>query len=87
MMTNPLNQPHKVTQKPAARWWVLSGALLVTSILPCPECGTPLGWHIWPLLPLFAVIRLALRRAPAGEPTPADNVVTAPVSEETRVNE
>lgn len=55
------NHPDRGTREGVKRW-VTAGVLLVVSILPCPECGTPLALHIWPLLPLFAFIRAARRR-------------------------
>jgi hypothetical protein len=48
------------------------GALLITSVLPCPECGAPLALHIWPLLPLFIAIRLATRRIRSGQQNDTD---------------
>lgn len=54
--------PQKVV-KQSRRWWIALGALLATSVIPCPECGGPLVLHIWPLAALLLVIRAVARRA------------------------
>jgi len=39
------------------RGWMIIGSMLGISALPCPECGTPLILHIWPIAILFLVAR------------------------------
>jgi hypothetical protein len=47
-------------------WMVIVGALGI-SILPCPECGTPIILHVWPIaLPILAV-RAMKKRYKAGK--------------------
>jgi hypothetical protein len=44
------------------RVWMIIGGALGISALPCPECGTPLIFHIWPVaLPILA-LRLLKKR-------------------------
>jgi hypothetical protein len=44
------------------RVWMIIGGALGISALPCPECGTPLIFHIWPIaLPILAVRALKKR--------------------------
>ena len=51
-----------------SKWWAAIGALLVSSSVPCPECGAPLALHIWPLLMLVVIVRtMAGRRARASQ--------------------
>jgi len=45
-----------------ARLWLAVGGLLVGSLLPCPECGTPLAWHLWPVLGGIALLHTLRRR-------------------------
>jgi hypothetical protein len=45
-----------------ARWWVATGTLLGVGMLPCPECGTPMLCHLWPIIGLVLVVRVLRRR-------------------------
>lgn len=45
----------------AARLWLALAAFLGIGMLPCPEYGTPMILHLWPLAGLIAVAQ-ALRR-------------------------
>jgi hypothetical protein len=58
--------------KRSLRWWAAVGALLATSVVPCPECGAPLALHTWPLL---MWLLLAGRARPRAEDrTPGESV-------------
>jgi hypothetical protein len=37
--------------------WMAIGGWLGFSLLPCPDCGTPLILHIWPIAIPFLLIR------------------------------
>jgi hypothetical protein len=52
-----------MTRRQSVKWWKAIGALLASSAVPCPECGTPLALHIWPLLLLLVVARAMNGRA------------------------
>jgi hypothetical protein len=45
-----------------ARWWLLTTALLGAGMLPCPECGTPMLFHLWPIAGLILLVRVLKRR-------------------------
>ncbi len=45
-----------------ARLWLLTAALLGVGMLPCPECGALLMFHVWPLAGLALAIRALKRR-------------------------
>ncbi len=61
-------QKPKMTQVRQATIWrrILAVALLAVSGLPCPECGTPLALHIWPLILPAILIFQTPRRAKTG---------------------
>ncbi len=83
MNIDNLKNPHQDNKKQATKWWALAGAMLVASALPCPECGSPLGLHIWPLLPLVTAIRMAVRQTKSTEQaTVDDESFSQPASEE-----
>ena len=42
--------------------WAFIAALLGAGAIPCPGCGTPLGFHILPLAAIFLAIRAFARR-------------------------
>ena len=71
-MTGDTGKHTRRETTPRFKGWVMFGALLITSVLPCPECGAPLALHIWPLLPLFIAIRLATRRIRSGQQNDTD---------------
>lgn len=50
-------------KKQAAAQWAIIGLLLATGAVPCPECGSPLALHIWPLLTMLLVARGLAGRA------------------------
>jgi len=54
-------------------WMIIVGALGI-SALPCPECGTPLIFHVWPIAGLVLLAR-ALKKRYQGQdllPSPMD---------------
>jgi len=51
-----------------ARWWLSAAAVLGAGLLPCPECGTPLIFHFWPVAVLLLFIRALKRRARLSQP-------------------
>lgn len=44
--------------KSTAKWWLMMGGLLGMGMLPCPECGTPMIFHVWPLAGIVLVVGL-----------------------------
>ena len=42
-------------------WMIIVGALGI-SALPCPECGTPLIFHVWPIAGLVLLARALKKR-------------------------
>jgi len=56
----------KRLRKSAAKLWLAAGGLLGVSLLPCPECGTPLIFHVWPLAGLVLLAR-AIRKHAQGK--------------------
>jgi len=45
----------------AGQLWLALAAFLGIGMLPCPECGTPMILHLWPLAGLIAIVQ-ALRQ-------------------------
>jgi len=60
---NVAERYRQMTRRQSVKWWTAIGALLALSAVPCPECGTPLALHIWPLLLLLVVARATNGRA------------------------
>jgi len=59
-----VQKPKMTKAKQAAKWRrILTISLLA---LPCPECGTPLALHIWPLILPAILIYQTSRRAKTG---------------------
>lgn len=42
--------------------WMIIGGVLGITALPCPECGTPLILHIWPIAIPILMVRLLKKR-------------------------
>ena len=42
--------------------WMATGGWLGFSLLPCPDCGTPLILHIWPIAIPFLLIRAIAKK-------------------------
>ena len=45
-----------------AKWWLIMGSLLGVGMLPCPECGTPMIFHFWPIAGLVLAVRVLKKR-------------------------
>jgi hypothetical protein len=61
MTDDPVHEPVRKEKRSHLPGWGLLVALLGAGALPCPDCGMPLAWHLWPL----AVLILAARRISA----------------------
>ena len=44
-----------------AKSWLTAGALLGVGLLPCPDCGTPMIFHVWPIV-VVLIARAAKER-------------------------
>jgi hypothetical protein len=42
--------------------WTAVIALFGAGVVPCPGCGMPLGWHLWPLALLILAGKWISRR-------------------------
>jgi hypothetical protein len=42
--------------------WMIIGGALGICVLPCPECGTPIILHIWPIAIPILVVRVMKKR-------------------------
>ena len=60
--------------KSTAKLWLTAGGLLGAGMLPCPDCGTPMIFHVWPLVGLVLVARAIRKRSQAEEPADLDVV-------------
>ena len=76
------NHIHKRPAQSTAKWWLTIGGLLGVGALPCPECGTPMILHVWPLVGLVLVAQAIRRRAQKEKQDGSD---TSPAKPETRV--
>lgn len=47
------------------RTWGRVAALLGVGMMPCPDCGTPMIFHIWPLAGLLILSKI-IRKKTAG---------------------
>jgi len=45
-----------------AKSWLTAGGWLGVGLLPCPDCGTPMIFHIWPIVGMVLVARAAKKR-------------------------
>jgi hypothetical protein len=50
--------------------WLAGGGLLGASMLPCPDCGTPMILHVWPLVGFVLIARAIKKRAQEKEMNP-----------------
>jgi hypothetical protein len=41
---------------------LMVGAFLGVGALPCPDCGTPMIFHIWPIAGLLVVVQVIRKR-------------------------
>jgi hypothetical protein len=53
---------YKRLAKSTAKWWLIIGGLLGVGALPCPECGTPMIFHVWPIVGLVLAVRVLKKR-------------------------
>ena len=53
-------------KKFTAKGWLIAGSLLGAGLIPCPDCGTPMIFHVWPLAGLVLLAR-AIRKNPQGK--------------------
>ena len=60
-------RPRPGNERRSVKQWAIVGMLLVTSAVPCPECGGPLALHIWPLIALILVARGVAGRTRPGD--------------------
>lgn len=54
--------------KSTAKLWLTAGGLLGAGMLPCPDCGTPMVFHVWPLVGFVLVARAIRKRTQTKEP-------------------
>jgi hypothetical protein len=59
------------------KWMLLVGAFLGVGALPCPDCGTPMIFHIWPIAGLLVVAQ-AIKKQRGAEPKPPDPIIQPP---------
>jgi hypothetical protein len=52
----------KAGRNPLTSWAFIAG-LFGAGALPCPDCGLPLAWHLWPLALLILFVRMITGRA------------------------
>jgi len=52
----------------AGQPWLALGTFLGIGMLPRPECGTPMIFHIWPVVGLVAVVQALKHRHPEKRP-------------------
>jgi hypothetical protein len=81
--SDPKNPPTRATKSNPMTSWAFIAALLGTGALPCPDCGMPLAWHLWPLAVLLLAGRWIARRKTArpskhDAPAPPDDSKTPP---------
>jgi hypothetical protein len=62
----------------AVKGMLLAGAFLGVGALPCPDCGTPLIFHIWPIAGLLVVVQ-GIRNRKGKEHKPSDPINGSPV--------
>ncbi len=58
------------------RPWLKSMGLLVSGMFPCPECGIPILWHVWPLMAILIFSRMMSRRRDRTASGPLDRMMT-----------
>lgn len=66
---------HEVT----TRFWLAAGGLLGVSLLPCPECGTPLIFHVWPLVGMVMLAQAVKKRTAREKTVLAGGVHRSPI--------
>ena len=58
-----IRRMYKRLTRSTAKWWLIMGSLLGIGMLPCPECGTPMILHIWPIAGIVLVVQAMKKRA------------------------
>jgi hypothetical protein len=56
---------------------LIFGAFLGVGALPCPDCGTPMIFHIWPIAGLLVVAQV-IRKRKGEEHKPPDPIIHPP---------
>lgn len=74
---------HQQLTRSKAKWWLMMGSLLGVGMLPCPECGTPMILHVWPLAGIVLIVQAMKKRSPKEERVGSE---TAPVEPGTQVS-
>jgi hypothetical protein len=68
--TGGTTPPEGQVEKKGRTGWAVFLALLGAGAIPCPECGAPLAWHIWPLATLLLAAQFISRRGRRNRPEP-----------------
>jgi len=79
-----IRRMYKRLARSKAKWWLMLGGFLGAGMLPCPECGTPMILHVWPLAGMVLVAQAIKKRAQRKEPTDSD---VSPLNLETSCKE
>jgi hypothetical protein len=56
---------------------LMVGAFLGVGALPCPDCGTPMIFHIWPIAGLLVVAQV-IRKRKGEAHKPPDPIIHPP---------
>jgi hypothetical protein len=62
MTNDPSDQPIQNPKRSPLTSWAFVAALLGAGAVPCPDCGMPLAWHLWPLAILILAGKWISRR-------------------------
>jgi len=84
MTNDPSDQPIQNPKRSPLTSWAFVAALLGAGAVPCPDCGMPLAWHLWPLAMLVIAVKVIAHRTrtrPKGKPSP-EPAVTSPERKE-----
>jgi hypothetical protein len=60
--SDPKSQPACGPKGSLLTSWAAVIALLGVGALPCPDCGVPMAWHLWPLALLILAGKWISRR-------------------------
>jgi hypothetical protein len=69
--SDPKNPPACGLKSNLLTSWGVIAALLGVGALPCPDCGMPMAWHLWPLALLILAgrwIESRRKRIPPDKP-------------------
>ena len=67
-----IRRMYKRLTKSTAKFWLAAVGLLAVSFLPCPECGTPMIFHAWPLVGFVLLARSIRKHAQRKGPMDSD---------------